>query len=172
MFTRSETTDRLIRYLRQHEKKTLLPYRELSEQAGEEITSRSAKLRTAIKVLENNDAQIWKLIAPHVGIYRLDDSEIATRLRSWWLRGARRKLIRGGDQSEVVLTTELDTDQQTTFAVDCIQRELAFQSLSRATRNKLAKTARGSSNDLPSFNILEWAVSLSPISISEKGRAS
>jgi hypothetical protein len=162
-FQRSETTDRLIRFLRSHEKKTLLPYRELSEQAGEKITSRSAKLRTAINVLEKNDAQVWRLIGPHVGAYRLDDAEIALRLRSWWLRGARRKLIRGGDQSEVVITAELDTDQQSGFAVDCIQRELAFQSLSRATRNKLAKTARGTSNDLPSFNILEWAVSLSRV---------
>jgi len=37
---------------------------------------------------------------------------------------------------------------------------LASQSLSRATRNKLAKVARGTSNDLPSFNALEWMIPL------------
>jgi hypothetical protein len=78
------------------------------------------------------------------------------------MRGARRKLDRGGDQIDVVETQNLDIDQQARFSIDCIQRELAFNSLSRATRQRMEKVARGSSNDLPSFNVLEWAISLTP----------
>jgi hypothetical protein len=162
LFQRSETTDRLVRYLQHHDKGSLLNYAELTAHAGEPITSRSPKLISAIRVLERDHAQVWNLVKPHIGVYRFKDDELATRLRKWWMRGARRKLIRGGSQSEIVDNRTLDADQQTAFSVDCVQRELAFQSLSRATRNRLEKVSRGSSNDLPSFNILEWAVSLSP----------
>jgi hypothetical protein len=162
LFQRSETTDRLVRYLQHHDKGSLLNYAELTSHAGEPITSRSPKLISAIRVLERDHAQVWNLVKPHIGVYRFKDDELATRLRKWWMRGARRKLIRGGSQSEIVDNRTLDADQQTAFSVDCVQRELAFQSLSRATRNRLEKVSRGSSNDLPSFNILEWAVSLSP----------
>jgi hypothetical protein len=76
--------------------------------------------------------------------------------------GDRRKLRRGGDQAEVVQVEHLDIDQQSRFAIDCVQRELAFESLSKPTRKRMEKVARGTSNDLPSFNILEWAISLMP----------
>jgi hypothetical protein len=161
IFQRSETTDRLVRYLKAHDKGALLKYDELSRHTGEPVNARSAKLLYALKILERDSGQVWNCIKPGVGVYRLTDAEVAERLRKWWMRGARRKLIRGGSQSELVETKTLSADQQTAFSVDCIQRELAFQSLSTATRNKLARTSRGSSNDLPSFNILEWAVSLS-----------
>jgi hypothetical protein len=160
MFERSPMTQKIVRYLSAHEKQTLVPYRELAEHVGEPVSSRTSKLRTAIRILEKDSAQVWKCIAPNVGVYRFNDAELAKRLDTWWLRGSRRKLVRGGQQADIVETTALDADQLTAFSVDCIQRELAFQSLSRATRNRLAKTARGTSNDLPSFNILEWAVSL------------
>jgi hypothetical protein len=41
LFQRSETTDRLVRYLQHHDKGSLLNYAELTAHAGEPITSRS-----------------------------------------------------------------------------------------------------------------------------------
>jgi hypothetical protein len=71
-------------------------------------------------------------------------------------------LKRGGHQSEIVELDALDINEQARFSVDCIQRELAFESLSKATRRKMERTARGTSNDLPAFTAIEWAISLSP----------
>jgi hypothetical protein len=90
----------------------------------------------------------------------LNDAEIAERLPNWWLNGARNKLKRGGKQADVVEMRELDIDEQARFAVDCIQKELSLEALSKATRKKMEKVARGTSNDLPSFTAVEWAISL------------
>jgi hypothetical protein len=161
-FERSEITTRLVDYLRSHDKGSHIPYRELTPLVGQAINAKSTNLTSARKILERDHNAIWVCVVPHVGIRRLNDAEIADRLRVWWMRGARRKLDRGGDQIDVVETQNLDIDQQARFSIDCIQRELAFNSLSRATRQRMEKVARGSSNDLPSFNVLEWAISLTP----------
>ena len=42
-----------------------------------------------------------------------------------------------------------------------MQQQLALDALSRAKYNQIAKSVRGTSNDLPAFNILEWALPLS-----------
>jgi hypothetical protein len=78
------------------------------------------------------------------------------------MAGARRKIVRGSREADVVDTKLLDIAVQARFATDCIQRELVEQSLSRATRNRLEKVARGTGNDLPAFNAVEWAITLSP----------
>jgi len=159
-FTLSETTGRLIKYLRAFDKGTRIPYDELSTVAEAPIEASSHNLRSALWILERDHHQVWVSIRPRVGIYRLQDHEIAHRLPTWWLNGARRKLHRGGDQSSIVDPAKLDISDQARFSVDCIQRELAAQSLSRASRRQLEKVARGNSNDLPSFNVLEWAITM------------
>jgi hypothetical protein len=103
-----------------------------------------------------------EIVRPKVGVKRLTDAEIQERLPRWWLNGARNKLKKGGDEADVVETNALSIDQQAKFSVDCIQRTLAFDALSRTTRNRLERVARGSSNDLPAFNALEWALALNP----------
>jgi hypothetical protein len=161
-FERTEVTDKLVKYLQPHDKGSRLIYKELSELVGQTINSHSTHLTSARKILERDHNAVWVCVTPKVGIRRLNDAEIAERLRIWWMRGARKKLSRGGDQVDVVEMNKLDIEQQSRFSVDCIQRELAFESLSKATRQRMEKVARGTSNDLPSFNILEWAISLTP----------
>jgi hypothetical protein len=56
----------------------------------------------------------------------------------------------------------LSSDEQNRLAIGGIQAELALQSLSKATAQRLTKVAKGSSNDLPAFNMLEWAITLMP----------
>jgi hypothetical protein len=159
-FKLSEETQRIERFLSMLNKGDEVTYGQLSEVAGVPITSRSSKLISARKRLEAYHNQVWVCVQPHIAIRRLSDAEIAERLPRWWLRGARHKLKRGGEQAEVVDLHQLDIDQQARFSIDSIQRQLAFESLSRATRNRMERVARGSSNDLPSFNVLEWAISL------------
>jgi hypothetical protein len=161
-FKRSETTDQLVRYLASQDKGSEINYRELSQIVKMTVRSRTTQLTSARKILERDHNQIWVCIAPNVAVRRLTDPEIADRLPRWWLNGARRKLKRGGDQSEAVDLQQLDVNQQARFGIDNIQRELAFESLSKATRKRMEHIARGSSNDLPKFNILEWAISLMP----------
>lgn len=162
VFERSEETTALVNYLKMLEKSTVVPYADLSKLVHERVTSRYAKLISARTILQRDYAAIWICIRPGIGIKRLSDIEIAERLPTFWLNGARNKLKRGGHQSETVELRQLDADQQTRFGVDCIQRELAFDALSRATRRKMERVARGTSNDLPSFTAIEWAISLSP----------
>jgi len=158
-FTRSELTKQLVRYLAQHDKGTVIDYAELSQIAGEKVTVNHSKLVYARKLLIKEHNQVWAAI-PKLGLRRLDDVGIAKKLGEWHLPTARNKLKRGGKEARFVDTKQLSADEQTHFAVDCLQQELASQSLSRTTRNKLAKVARGTSNDLPSFNALEWMIPL------------
>jgi hypothetical protein len=162
MFERSKETEQLINYLRLNDKGALVTYTDLSTLIGDKVDARYAKLISARKLLQRDHNQVWVCVQPRVGVQRLTDLEIAERLPKFWLMGARSKLKRGGTQAEVVELRQLDADQQTRFGVDCIQRELAFDALSRATRRKMERVARGTSNDLPAFTAIEWAISLSP----------
>lgn len=161
-FKLSDETARLVQYLRSLDKGTLVQYLELTRLIGMKIDARNARLIYARKILQRDYNAVWICVRPAVGVRRLTDAEIAERLPEWWLNGARNKLKRGGDQADVVELRELDVDQQARFAVDSIQRELAFDALSKATRKKMERVARGTSNDLPSFTAVEWAISLSP----------
>jgi len=161
-YERSETTSSLVRYLAQHEKGTRINYEELTKVAGVSITSRTTYLTSARKILERDHNQVWVCIAPVVCIYRLNDPEIVDRQRNWFLFGARNKLVAGSRQADVVELDALDISQQARFATDSIIREIAHEALARATRRKVEKVARGSSNDLPAFNAVEWMISLSP----------
>jgi len=158
-FQRSETTSRIIAYLSSLGKGTIVPYDELSRIVGEPIDSRTSKLVTAMRVLKRDHAAVWRRVRPHLGVRRLTDVEIAEDLPRFWLAGARRKLTRGGDEAEVVETTALSINQQARFGVDNLQRELAEEALSRSVRTRLV--SRGTSNDLPTFNIMDLAVALS-----------
>lgn len=162
LFKRSETTDALIRYLAMHEKGTKVTYEELSQAVSARIDSRSTSLVTARRVLEREHAQVWCCMTPKIGVWRLTDPEIAARQREWFLFGARNKLSAGAAQAEVVELDQLDMTQQARFGIDSIIRELARESLNRATMRRVEKVARGTSNDLPSFNAVEWAIALSP----------
>jgi hypothetical protein len=156
----SQESAQLVNYLRAIEKGMRVSYDELSQLVGKPV---SAKNTAHVRfILQRDSNAVWVCIPPGVGLRRLTDPEIAERLPDWWLNGARRKLSRGGKQADVVELGRLDIDQASRFAVNCIQRELAFEALSKATRRKLEKVARGSSNDLPSFTAVEWAISLSP----------
>jgi hypothetical protein len=92
----------------------------------------------------------------------LNNEELANRLNKWWLSGARSKLNRGGDQAELVDIQMLTIDQQAAFSIDCIQRALGSDALSKKQRKKMENVARGSSNDFPTYNVVEWAISLMP----------
>jgi hypothetical protein len=161
-FVLSEETARLIRFLAPLAKGEAVDYAQLSTIAGFSVTPRSGKLVSARRILERDHNQVWICVQPNVGLRRLTDIELAERLPQWWLRGARRKLTRGGEQADIVEIGALDIDQQVAFSVDSIQRALAFESLSKATRRRMERVARGTSNDLPAFNAIEWAIMLSP----------
>lgn len=161
-FELSETTARLIRFLMPYEKGTEIDYPALSNAAGIPIDSKSGNLVWARRILERDHNQVWICVRPRIAVRRLNDTELARRLPSYWLMGARRKLDRGGEQADIVEMDQLDINQQTAFSVDCIQRSLAFDALSRSMRKRMEKVARGTSNDLPSFNVVEWAITLSP----------
>jgi hypothetical protein len=161
-FERSQTTDSLVRYLAQHEKEALIDYKELTQIAGITVTPRTTNLTSARKILERDHAQVWICVAPAVALYRLNDAEIAARQRDWYLNGARNKLSAGARQADVVELEGLDLKQQARFATDSIVREIARDALARATHRQIEKVARGTSNDLPAFNAVEWMISLSP----------
>jgi hypothetical protein len=160
-FKRSAATEALVRYLAAFEMGTQLSYAELTNAAGEEITPRSGKLRSATHILMASHGQVWVLVPPQIGVRRLNDSEIAARFASLHMNGARHKLKHGTTLAEQVDARQLGKNEQVKFSVDCIQRELGLQALSKSARRDLERIARGSSNELPKFNILEWAVSLS-----------
>lgn len=162
-FVRSEKTTRLVAYLSAFDKGSTIAYDELSRIVGDPVDSRSHHLRSARAILQAEHNQVWNAVAPRVGVYRLNDVEIADRLPRWWLKGARNKLNRGRDQSTVADRDKLDLDRKARLAVHSIQVELALQSLSKASARRLEKVARGSSNDLPAFNAVEWAITLMPV---------
>jgi len=162
VFKRSPLTDRLVRYLSAFEKGTEISYDELSRGAGQTITSRSNNLTYAKKLLEKEFLQVWVAVR-NEGIKRCTDTEIAERLPNFHMRGAGRKLKRGGKQSRIVDLKQLPINEQARFGVHCLQQQLASQALSRQTHTRLARASRGTSNDLPRFNVLEWALPLSPL---------
>jgi hypothetical protein len=161
-FELSTETAALVNYLKLLEKGAVVPYADLARLIHHRVDARFGKLISARRILQRDHNQVWICIRPGVGLKRLTDLGIAERLPEFWLNGAKSKLKRGGSQAEVVEMRELDVDQQTRFGVDSIQRELAFDALSKATRRKMEKVARGTSNDLPAFTAVEWAISLSP----------
>jgi hypothetical protein len=161
-FVLSDQTSRLVSYLKVLDKGTLVPYSDLSALIASQVSAHFHKLIYAQKILQRDHNAVWVAVRPGVGIRRLNDAEIAERLPGFWLNGARSKLSRGGKQADVVDLYKLDIDQQARFSVDSIQRELALDALSKATRRKMERVARGTSNDLPSFTAVEWAISLSP----------
>jgi len=160
IFARSEITSQLVRYLSAFDKGSRVTYTDLSTAVAAEITARSHLLRSARTILQNEHAQVWEPVVPGVGLYRLTDREIAERQGRWWLPGARRKLTRGSKQVAVVKREQLSLDEQARLATHTIQTELALNALSKATASRIGTVARGSSNDLPSFNAIEWAVTL------------
>ena len=162
LFERSTETARIVNYLREMEKNARVTYQALTDLVGVPIMARSPKMIHARKILQRDHNAVWVCVAPGIGVRRLNDLEIAERLQPWWMRGARNKLKRAGYEIEVVDTTQLNIDQLAKFGVDCMQRELAFSSLSKATARRMERIARGNSNDLPAFNIVEWAINLSP----------
>ena len=157
-FEMKERTIKLVAYLRHVEKGTDITYRELTRQIGEPV---DAKLCNGARVILLRDFAAVFAAIPKIGLRRLTDLETAELLPSFYLKGARNKLKRGGARAEVVDIRHLDVDQQVRFSVNCIQRELAMESLSKTTRKKMEKVARGTSNDLPAFTAVEWAISLS-----------
>ena len=161
-YERSTTTAALVRYLEQHDKGSRVEYQELTDAVGMTITPRTTHLVSARKILERDHAQVWICIAPKVCLYRLNDPEIVDRQRKWFLAGARNKLAAGARQADVVELDQLDVTQQAKFATGSIIREIAREALARATLRRVEKVARGSSNDLPAFNAVEWMISLSP----------
>lgn len=161
-FERSAQTEQIIAYLRALEKGAEVAYRELSKIIGVKIEARTAKLTSARRILRRDHNQVWTCVRPGIGLRRLDDLQIAERLGGWWIKGATSKLRNGGRDSDVVDLKALDIDQQTAFSVDVIRCELAQDALSKATKRKMERVARGTSNDLPAFTAVEWAISLSP----------
>ena len=157
-FELSERTRKLVAFLRHVEKGTDITYRELTRHIGEPV---DAKLCNGARVILLRDFAAVFAAIPKIGLRRLTDLETAELLPSFYLKGARNKLKRGGARAEVVDIRHLDVDQQVRFSVNCIQRELAMESLSKTTRKKMEKVARGTSNDLPAFTAVEWAISLS-----------
>jgi hypothetical protein len=158
-FELSERTKKLVAILRYIDKGHEVSYRDLSAQVGETVTAKNSVY--ARQILQRDHAAVFTCL-PTIGLRRLTDLEIAERLPSFWLNGARSKLTRGGAQADVVDMHHLDADQQVGFSVASIQRELASEALSKATRRKMEKVSRGTSNDLPAFTAVEWAISLSP----------
>jgi hypothetical protein len=159
-FHLSEETTRLVNYLAAFDKGVQVSYKDLSKVAGIPIVSESVNLVSARRILQRDHNQVWMPVRPRIGMRRLGDVEIAERLPHH-LDGTRRKLKRVGDEASVVEMKQLDLDEQTRFAVSCIQREVVFNALSKASRKVMEKVARGSNtNELPSFTIIEWAMSL------------
>jgi hypothetical protein len=161
-FQLSDETAQIVRFLQTLDKGALVSYSELSRLVGIKLHSGHHKLTYSRYILKRDHNAVWVCIKPRVGLKRLNDLEIAERLPAWWLNGAHNKLARAGTEADIVDYRSLDIDQQARFGVDCIQRELAFDALSKATRKKMERVARGTSNDLPSFTAVEWAISLSP----------
>src|SRR4029077_7273901 len=162
VFKRSPLTDRLVKYLSSFEKGTQIGYDELSRVVGQTVTSRSTNLNYAKKLLQKEHAQVWVAVR-NEGIKRCTDRDMAERQPNWFIRGAGRKLKRSGKEARVVDLKQLPLDEQSKFGVHCLQQQLAGQALSRQAHTRLAKVARGTSNDLPQFNILEWALPLGPL---------
>jgi len=161
-FERSGVTSALVRYLAQNEKGSVFTYEDLSSIAGVPVTSSTGFLISARRILEREHLQVWDCIRPRIGLRRLTDPEIAERQHSRYLKGANNRLGAGRKQAEVVELDALNLDEQARFSTDSIVREAALWTLSRRGVRAIEKVSRGSSNDLPAFNAVEWMISLSP----------
>ena len=161
-FERSELTARIVRFLAACDKGDRITYPELSKAVNALIESGNHNLNYARFILIRDYNAVWGCIRPKIGIFRLNDQEIAKRQGSWFLNGARNKLRRGETEAEVVEIEALNLDEQSEFAVASITRHIAQEALSKATQQRVDKVARGNSNDLPSFNAVEWMIYLSP----------
>jgi len=161
-FELSQRTTSLINCLKVLEKGAELTYPELSRQVGFAVTSTLSNLTYARKALVRDHNSVWVPIRPRIGIRRLSDVEIAERHPGWWLRGSKNKLKNGTKEADVVDMALLSIDEQCKFSVSVIQNNMAQETLNKKTTNRLEKVARGSSNDLPAFTAVEWAISLSP----------
>jgi glutamyl-tRNA reductase len=161
LFRRSELTDAIVRYLCGFDEGGIVNYNELSRIVGVKITSASSHLASAKRILRDEFSQIWRAV-PNIGVRRLNHTQSAEALRKERLARARRQIAVGGKEANTVETSQLDIDTQARFRADCIVREYAAQLLSSTMRKRLDRVSRGTSNDLPSFNATEWAISLSP----------
>lgn len=161
-FPRSELTSTIVRYLARCEKGTRITYKQLSELAEENFSSTNSHVVSARRILEREHNAVWVCVKPNVGLQRLSDPEISARQSSWYILGANNKLKAGARQADVVEVERLDITEQARFATNSIVRELAREALSRSTRRRVETVARGTSNDLPSFNAIEWMITLSP----------
>jgi hypothetical protein len=161
-FELSDLTRRIVACLKSHDKGARIDYQELSKLVGSKVDSTNHNLLYARLMLRRDHAQIWLPIKPHIGIRRLNDLEITEHIPQFFHNGARNKLNLGDKYRETVDIHQLDTDMQVRFSVDAIQAELALDALSKAQRRKIERVARGTSNDLPSFSAVEWAISLMP----------
>jgi hypothetical protein len=153
-FVRSELTTALANHLATHDKGTEISYDQLSQVAGETITSRSSHLRSAMRIVLNEHDAVWACIR-NVGIKRLTDQEIAKRFGFRFLRGASNKLRRGRTEIDAVDHQGLTLREQA---------EVAVRVLSAKTRRKLERLSRGIKNDFPSFNIVDLATTLTKLS--------
>jgi hypothetical protein len=161
-FQRSETTNALIRYLAPWPKGTSISYDELSQAVSVSINSRNACLLVARRVLQNEHLQMWACVPPNVGLVLLTDAQRVEHHRHWNLGGARNKLTAGGRVAETIDLDLLTIGEQARFATDSVIRSVASEALSRTMQRRVEKIARGSSNDLPAFNAIEWAIALTP----------
>jgi hypothetical protein len=159
-FVRSEITQRIINYLHPHDKGTLINYQELSRAIEAPIRSTDPKLRSAMEILRKEFNQIWSCVRPKIGVRRYRDPEIVERIDGFHMKGAKRKIKRGDKNADVVEIKQLDPSQLRHFASNAIQRELVLEALSRQTYRKIERVSRGTSNDLPTFSAVEWAINL------------
>jgi hypothetical protein len=141
-------------------KGALVTYAELSRVTGHAVTSRDSHLSSARRILKRDHGAVWDCERPGVGVKRLNDREIAEKLPQYWLNGARNKLKKGGIEADAVETSKLNVNEQARFGVDCLQQHLATDALSRASRRRLERVARGSSNDLPALTAIDWITAL------------
>jgi hypothetical protein len=162
LFELSELTRSIVAFLKTQDKGVRVDYRELSRIVGSKVESTNHNLLYARMILRRDHAQIWLPIRPRIGVRRLNDLEITEHIPQFFHNGARNKLNLGDKFRETVDLHQLDSDMQVRFSVDAIQAELALDALSKAQRRKIERVARGTSNDLPSFNAIEWAISLMP----------
>ena len=161
-FERSELTKSLVRYLAEDEKGARVPHVELSQAVGAAINSRHACLiRPAAS---SNGTQIRSGVAfrrcRRLAAERPGDRAASTRLVFVPCPQSTERGRVAGRCS--VHLDHLNVDEQSRFAVSSIIREVAREALSKAVHRRVEKVARGTSNDLPSFNAVEWMISLSP----------
>jgi hypothetical protein len=123
---RKEETDRIIRYLRAHEKGTFLSYDDLSRAIGsaERLNAQHSRLRSAMKTLRDTHLQVWICERPDRGVRRLNDAEIVERAQRSYAEVFEhlRRFQRLRRKKEA--HTARSANEQAEFAVDSLRREL------------------------------------------------